>query len=187
MNILIFPSFGTILVCIAMCSEIYAVRGFMSRVMRVLRHWVQETKGAVMVEFALVCLVVLLIVAGIMDLGHAFFMNQVITNASREGARYGVVYATDTSGNRLKPNQLSPTIQVHLLGTGTGQYNLPSLLPTDANAQVIPGGAGYTSGLSGDALTVQVTAIKNWWVLDNFIPGFGGTKTLSAKTVMRLE
>ena len=70
----------------------------MSKVLRRLRHGLRDTSGAVMVEFAVVCLVFLTVVAGIIDLGLAFYVDQVITNASREGARYGVVYATDSSG-----------------------------------------------------------------------------------------
>jgi Flp pilus assembly protein TadG len=157
----------------------------MSRVMQILLHWLKETKGAVMVEFAVVCLVFLLIVAGIMDLGHAFYMDHVITNASREGARYGVVYTTNTSGARLAPSAYSPTIKQHLLDTD--KWNLKARLPSDANVQVIPGGTGYSSTTAGDPLTVQVTAVKTWFVLDNFIPGLGSSKTLSSTTVMRLE
>ena len=160
----------------------------MSRVMRVLRHWLRETKGAVMVEFAVVCLVFLLIVAGIMDLGHAFYMDQVITNASREGARYGVVFQTNSSGVRLAPNALSPTIQSHVLDKD--KWDLTDRLPTDANPQVtFPTTTpyGYTTGAAGDPLAVQVTAVKTWWILSKFIPGLGSSKTLSATTVMRLE
>jgi len=148
-----------------------------------LRHWFHETKGAVLVEFAVACLVFLLIVAGIMDLGHAFYMRQVVTNASREGARYGVVYQTDGSGSRLPPSSYSPSIENHILV----DYNLGELLPSDANPQVIPGGAGYTTGNTGAPLEVRVTAIKTWFVLNNFVPGLGDSVTLSATTVMQCE
>ena len=157
----------------------------MSKVLRRLRHGLRDTSGAVMVEFAVVCTVFLLIVAGIMDLGHAFYMDQVITNASREGARYGVVYATDSTGARKAPSSFSPTIKQHLLDAD--KWNLKAYLPSDANAQVTPGGTGYTSGAAGDPLTVKVTAVKTWWMLGHFIPSLGSSKTLSATTVMRLE
>ncbi len=134
-----------------------------------------------MVEFAILCTVFLLIVAGIMDLGHAFYMDQVITNASREGARYGVVYRTDASGNRMAPASFSPTIKNHLLT----DYKLGSYLPSDAGADVTV--TGDTSTTSGDKLEVKVTARKYWFILDNFIPNFGSYKDMSATTVMRLE
>ena len=58
----------------------------MSKILRILHHWSRETKGAVLVEFAVASLVFCLIITGIIDMGHAFYMKQVVTNASREGA-----------------------------------------------------------------------------------------------------
>jgi len=134
-----------------------------------------------MVEFAVLCTVFLLIVAGIMDLGHLFYMDQVITNASREGARYGVVYQTYNDGTRQAPSSFSPTIKNHLLN----DYRLGSYLPDDAGANVLVTGDGSVT--SGTQLEVKVTARKYWFVLDNFIPGLGSYKDMSATTVMRLE
>jgi Flp pilus assembly protein TadG len=51
-------------------------------------------KGAAMVEFAIVLPLLLLIVFGIIEFGIIFYDQQVITNASREGARYGIVSQT---------------------------------------------------------------------------------------------
>lgn len=50
---------------------------------------VSSERGANLVEFALVLLLLLLLLAGVVDLGRAFNSYIVITNASREGARYG--------------------------------------------------------------------------------------------------
>ena len=103
------------------------------------RRWHRETEGSVMVEFAIVSFVFLLIIAGIIDLGHAFYMRQLVTNASREGARYGVVYQTDASGSRKPPSDYSPSIQTHILN----DYLSQTLLPPDANPQVKVSGAGW--------------------------------------------
>jgi len=134
-----------------------------------------------MVEFAVLCTVFLLIVAGIMDLGHAFYMDQVITNASREGARYGVVYTAYEDGTRKAPANFTPTIKDHLLN----DYHLGSYLPDDAAADVLVTGDGSVT--SGTKLEVKVTAKKYWFVLNNFIPSLGSYKDMSATTVMRLE
>ena len=155
----------------------------MSKLLRILRHCFRDTKGAVMVEFAVLCVVFLLIVGGIMDLGHAFYMDQVITNASREGARYGVVYQTYSDGTRKAPSSFSPTISAHLLDSD--EWNLTAYLPSDADVHVSV--VGDSSATSGDKLEVTVTAKKFWFILDNFIPSLGDSKTLSATTVMRLE
>jgi len=136
-----------------------------------------------MVEFAAVTLVFLLIVSGIMDLGHAFYMNQVVTNASREGARYGITYQTDTNGNRIPPSSLPTSIQSYLVNT----YLPNTLLPADANPQVTVTGPGYTTGAKGANLEVTVSAVKTWFVLDNFIPGLGEQLNLAATTVMKCE
>ncbi len=44
-----------------------------------------------MVEFALILPLMVLIIAGIFDLGRAFFASITITNAAREGARFGAL------------------------------------------------------------------------------------------------
>jgi len=148
-----------------------------------VRRWYRDTRGGVMVEFAVSCLVFLLIVSGIMDLGHAFYMNQVVTNASREGARYGITYQTDTNGNRIAPSNLPVSIQSYLLNT----YLANTFLPQDANPQVTLSGAGYTTGTKGADLEVTVSATKTWFVLDNLVPSLGEQLNLAATTVMKCE
>ncbi len=62
------------------------------------------SEGAATVEFALCLIPLLLVIAGIIDFGDAFYTKQVVTNASRAGARYGVRYQVDANGQRLAPN-----------------------------------------------------------------------------------
>ncbi len=57
--------------------------------------FLRQTKGAVAVEFAIVGTLFLLLIAGVVDFGHAYYMKQVITSASQEGARYGITYASE--------------------------------------------------------------------------------------------
>ncbi|MGQ9687484.1 MAG: TadE/TadG family type IV pilus assembly protein [Desulfobaccales bacterium] len=154
-----------------------------SNVLRVWRQWRRDTRGAVMVEFAVASLVFFLIIAGILDLGHAFYMRQVVTNASREGARYGVTYRTDTNGHRIPPCNITPSIASYLLN----DYISQTLMPPDANPQVTVSGDGYTTGEKGTNLEVRVSAVKTWFILDNFIPGLGESITLEAATVMQCE
>ena len=51
-----------------------------------------------MVEFAILLPVLLLVIAGIVDFGRAFFTEVALTNAAREGARAAVV-STATAGD----------------------------------------------------------------------------------------
>ncbi|MFI5331970.1 MAG: TadE/TadG family type IV pilus assembly protein [Desulfobaccales bacterium] len=129
------------------------------------------------VEFALLGTMLLFIVAGIIDFGHAWYLKQMITNASREGARYGVAYNVDSTATRVKPNTLSPSIQTY---TTSFLPNLSATVPT-------PTGAGYTSGTKLDPLTVTVNATKTWFVLGGFLPASTLPTTLSASTTMLLE
>ncbi len=141
----------------------------------------RQESGSVAVEFAIVLLALLLLIFGIVDFGHAWYMKMEITSASREGARYGSRYQTDNSNKRIIPNALSPSISNWV------STNYASLLPSDANLQVTPGGPGYTSGAVGDDLTVKVTATKNWFVIGNLIPGLGSSVNMTATTDMKVE
>jgi hypothetical protein len=47
--------------------------------------------GQSLVEFALVLPLFVLLIAGIFDIGRAFYSSITITNATREGARYGTL------------------------------------------------------------------------------------------------
>jgi Flp pilus assembly protein TadG len=151
----------------------------MSKIVRGFRHWCQEVKGAAAVEMAIVVSVLLLIVAGIIDLGHAFYLQQVVTNASREGARYGIVYRVDDAHNPLPPRS-QPEVEAYL----DEKFNLNTLLPS-REVKVNPDPP--TSLSCGDSYAVTVDATKTWFILDNFIPTLGETKKLSHTTVMRCE
>ena len=153
-----------------------------SRLRRSLGHFAGRQQGSVAVEFALISPLFLLLVFGIVDFGHATYMKQVISNASRDAARYATKYHTDTNGVQVKPNALNPTVSAWI----TSKYS--GLLPSDANIQVFPTGPGYTGGNPGDHLSVQVQATKNWFVLGSLLPGILSDHVdLKATTVMKCE
>jgi Flp pilus assembly protein TadG len=145
--------------------------GFGSDAKRGLR----SERGAIAVEFAILVPVFLLLVFAIMDFGHAFYMKQIVSNASREGARYGTRYTGSAA------TALDPTINSWV----STKYS--SLLPPGADLKVVPGGAGYTSGTTGDDLSVQVTATKHWWVVGSLVPGLGPTVDIPVTTWMKVE
>jgi Flp pilus assembly protein TadG len=148
--------------------------------------------GSIAVEAAIIFPVFLVLVFGIIDFGHAWYMKQTITNASREGARYGTRYwiAGET---RLLPSTLNPSISSYVLNSaadngGKSGFGLKSLLPNDANPAVpTPTGTGYTNATAGNPLSVTVTATKNWWVVNKFIPGMESSLTISSTTCMAVE
>ncbi len=54
--------------------------------------------GQELVEFAIVAWLLILIAFGVIDLGRAFHAAVVISNAAREGARYGMAHPADIGG-----------------------------------------------------------------------------------------
>jgi Flp pilus assembly protein TadG len=56
----------------------------------VRRFWVADS-GAELIELAIALPILLLVTAGIVDLGIVFQRYEVVTNAAREGARVGVL------------------------------------------------------------------------------------------------
>jgi len=56
--------------------------------------------GQSLLETAFLLPVLLLILAGALDLGRVFNAYIVLTNAAREGARYGTLHPTDLTGIR---------------------------------------------------------------------------------------
>ncbi len=144
----------------------------------------QEEGGTAVVEFAIVASVLLLLVFGILDFGHAWYMRHLITNASREGARYAVIYQVRTDGSRKPPSEFTPSVESVVNNYLTG------LLP-DGSWHVTPGGAGYSSGAAGQEVNVTVTTDKTWFAVHSLMQLFGTTlpqpTTLTAQTIMRCE
>jgi Flp pilus assembly protein TadG len=52
---------------------------------------IRSERGQALAEFALVMPLVLLFIAGIVEMGRAWNIKQAVTDAAREGARYAVI------------------------------------------------------------------------------------------------
>jgi Flp pilus assembly protein TadG len=143
----------------------------MSRINRFLSRLARRTEGAAAVEFAIVLGCLLLLITGIMDFGHAFFLKQIVTNASREGARYGVVYQEP----RLSVADITSKVNFYLEKAGLTD-------PSTTQVVVDPG-----TGAAGSQLTVTVSSTKTWWIINYFVPGLGDTVAINAQTRMRYE
>lgn len=139
----------------------------------------RHQEGTATVEMALCLLPLLLLISSVMDFGDTYYIKQVISNASREGARYGSRYQTDLNGNHIIPANINNPYTI----AGYVTTNYGSLV---SNLTVTTGGTGYTSGITGDGLTVTVTADKNWFFLGELL-GFTNPQTLTATTTMALE
>jgi Flp pilus assembly protein TadG len=133
-----------------------------------------ETKGASMVEFALVLPFLILILFGVIEFGILIYNQQVITNASREGARYGIVLERKTQ------NQIASVVEEYttdrLVSFGTNKninIEFPNWISDSPN--------------TGDDLRVRVEYEFVFLVLPNYVFSLSGPINLTAETVMKYE
>jgi hypothetical protein len=112
-----------------------------------------------------------------MDFGHRLYIQHLITNASREGARFAAKY-TDAPPTQA---QVSNYIKLPAPNLNYNAFNLSNLTVTMSPSPPV----------RNQIVTVTVTAQKHWWVLGAFrffgFPGFTDPKTLTAATAMNVE
>lgn len=122
-------------------------------------------KGAALVEFALVAPIFLILIAGVIELGRAIIVQQLLTNASREGARVaGYDSTTQTSTVSSAVSNYLSTVSISS-ATTTVSPNPPSLA---ADGQSV-------------SVTVSVPYTQVSWLPNTF---FLGGQTLQATSVM---
>lgn len=135
-------------------------------------------KGSAAVEFALVLPILIALVLGVVEFSLALYDKAVITNASREGARAGIVF------------QDPPLTDGEISGIVTG-YCLNRLItfgtPTLTTTVVREG-----SGTTGDDLAVRVQYQYQFLAIPGVVTKFFGGKMplgiqLDAQTIMRME
>lgn len=78
------------------------------RFLRALRTG--EKSGQAIVEFAIVSVAFFSIVFGTIDFGRAVFMYSELTNAVREGARYGKINPAETTNIKNRVIEKSPSL-----------------------------------------------------------------------------
>jgi Flp pilus assembly protein TadG len=150
---------------------------------------IRECDGAAMVEFAIGSSVLIMLVLGIIEFGFLWYQKQVITNASREGARYGVTYRTKTDGTRLAPkNFTNPTITEVVNNYCTGR--IPALswtvAPLGGTAATANDGVDLHSPPPAKTIIVSVTCTNRMDLLSGFIPHLANI-TFTAQTIMNCE
>jgi Flp pilus assembly protein TadG len=129
----------------------------------------KREEGAAAIEFALLLPLLMLILFGIIEFGLVLYNQEVITNASREGARYGIVIGSP----RPTTGQIQGVVNTYLTNAGLA-----------GSATVSVTGA---QGASGSDLTVGVVYPYTFLVLPNFAAGLSDNLNLNATTVMKLE
>ncbi len=133
-------------------------------------------KGVAAVEFAIILPVLMLIIFGIIEFGLLMYDKQVITNASREGARAGIVVGVSRVDDDGILEMMDRYIANHLITFGATPSLDITIEPVDR-----------TDMDFGDELTVTVTYDYDFLVLPNFVADFAGVQTLATTTVMKMQ
>ncbi|HEY9074197.1 MAG TPA: TadE/TadG family type IV pilus assembly protein [Desulfobaccales bacterium] len=164
----------------------------MKHPLRLRLRGLSATEGIAAVEFAIIGSVFLMILLGVVEFGYDWFLKHAITNASRDGCRYGVMYRTDPANpnNQIAPSSLTSPNRIEDV---VSNY-LRQVLPSDSTWTVTCSGAGYTSAKGEDPanpgvklpLTVTVSTTKTWSALGSMIPQLQDM-TVTAQTVMLRE
>jgi Flp pilus assembly protein TadG len=140
---------------------------------------IKDQKGAAIVEFAIVLSLLVLFVIGAIEFGVLYYNKQVITNASREGARAGVIafdsdyYLDNTHIKDIVINYCKKHL-INFSGSPDLVYGDIVLDPLDRSASVF-----------GDAFKVTVTYNYNFLVPS--LIGNLSNLAISATTMMKRE
>lgn len=145
----------------------------------------KNKNGASAVEFAIILPILVLIVFGIIEFSVILYDKAIITNASREGARAGILYRTDDNGDPdpLSDIEVKQVVNDYLYPPGQPQPRLRSL-----------GASSSTPTINVDSppasmqpRKVVVTYQYKFLVLPNFITSLTGGINLEATTIMVME
>jgi Flp pilus assembly protein TadG len=163
---------------------------------------IRDEKGGSLIEFAVIAPMLFVIAFGIVEFGLLFYDKAMITNASREGARAGIVFDTPLNAAPLRMSGgvvirsnvetkvdtvVSNYCGTHLISLGgASTVNVPPPVFQDEN------GDGIIE--SGDSLIVSVTYPYQFMVFRALVKlmtfsntAIPGTINLTAETVMRFE
>jgi Flp pilus assembly protein TadG len=146
---------------------------------------VRSTRGQALIEFALALPMMLVLIFGAVEFGTALYDKAVVTNASREGARAGIVATTPRLDNNGIHAVVSKYSKSHLLNYKTGASDTAvSVITCVAPAPTACTPAQRTSGV---LMNVKVTYTYQSFLLPKFLQGLAGGFGLNASTVMRME
>jgi hypothetical protein len=145
----------------------------------------KSERGAELIEFALVLPLLLLVLLGIIDFGFLFQRYEVLTNATREGARMAVL-----------PNYTDADVATrvceYLLASGVPTDGCPGATPTNPAISVDDVPIDLGSGVTPlQAKSVQLAYDHNFMFIGPIVGLMGGSwtnaKTITTVAIMRSE
>ena len=133
----------------------------------IIRTRTTRRRGQALVEFALIAPILILLIMGIVEFGRIFSAQQTVTNASREGARTGILPNSSTT-------DVSNTVSSFM--STAGLTATPTVTCTNVGTTVQSG--------APTSVTVSYTLPI---LTGTIIPGIGESIDLTHTTVMRHE
>ena len=148
----------------------------------------RKQDGGSLIEFAIIAPILFVILFGIIEFGILLYDKAMITNASREGARAGIVYSFDPVDEvsvRMSDAQIEKIVRdycgKYLISFGMNS-NLDIIVDPPDSRDSLP---------AGTSLEVTVNYRFQFLVFSNVLALIGGGMDnlidLSAITVMRME
>ena len=139
-----------------------------------MKTTMKNQRGVAAVEFALILIPLVLLVFGTIEFGTALYDKAVITNASREGARAGILYINEG------------TVGAGDIAAVVSTYCGNNMISLGGNSSVATN-VTWQGAPPNSTVTVRVTYLYNFLVLPSFVASLAGGINLQAETVMRME
>ncbi|MFQ6001456.1 MAG: TadE/TadG family type IV pilus assembly protein [Anaerolineae bacterium] len=166
--------------------------------------YLKKEKGQSLVEFAFIIPVLILILMGVFDFGRAFYAYNAISNAAREGARYGTICPYDTPQKQCRDSDGFPpydepdtiegraVAQVFILDQDQFRVRVRFPDPERIDDQFCVDNPYDPTCLNSDPTTgdpIEVTVIYRFYALTPLIDRIwgGGPLPLRSKALMFIE
>jgi hypothetical protein len=147
----------------------------------------RNNKGAAMAELAITLPILLIVLFGIFEFGLIMYDKAVITNASREGARTGIVFRSDVSSGNYDPYTESEIIGVVSTYLDNGRRLIPpATYPVGYSVGLPDGICTGPIAIPRPTLTVVVGYDYHFFILPKFITSLIPIH-LVGETIMRCE
>lgn len=134
--------------------------------------------GQSLVEFGLALPVLILVLVAVVDLGRAFYTYVAITNAAREGARYGASFPFDTSGIR---NRVRKEVENTNLAIPDAQIANPECYTYSDGSYTYGAGVACGSAIGGDYIRVRVD--YPFYFITGYVIGLGSVNMSQSATM----
>ena len=145
----------------------------------------RNEKGTSIVEFAIILPLLIILIFGMVEFSVLFYDKAVLTNASREGARGGIVFKANSTTGVYEPlpcNGSGLTVET-VVNTHLANHLVTFGAPTTAATNC----SNASCAGSGNYFTVTVTYNYTFLLLPNFLNFLPSPFTLTAVTTMRCE